>query len=62
MAGYDRTEGKLKIVGFVGGILTGLSGVAVATWKMLKEGDKLHMTKPPKEIKEEKKPEEEASK
>lgn len=60
MAGYDRTEGKLKIVGFVGAILTGLSGAAVGTWKMLKEGDKIHTTKPPKV--EEKKPEEEASK
>lgn len=60
MAIYDRTEGKLKIVGFVGAILTGLSGAAVGTWKVLKEGDKLHATKQPKV--EEKKPDDEASK
>ena len=38
----DKTESKLKIVGFVGSVIVGLSGAAVGTWRALKEGEKLH--------------------
>ena len=36
---FDKTESGLKIVGLVGAILTGISGAAVGTWKILKEKD-----------------------
>ena len=38
----DKTESKLKIVGFVGSVIVGLSGAAVGTWRALKESEKLH--------------------
>ena len=36
---FDKTESSLKIVGLVGAVLTGISGAAVGTWKILKEKD-----------------------
>lgn len=47
MANYDKTEGKLNILGFVGSIIVGLSGAAVGTWKTLKEVDKINAEKEP---------------
>lgn len=41
----DRTESKLKIFGFIGSAIVGISGAAVATWKTCKETDKLHQDK-----------------
>lgn len=46
---YDRTEGKLKLIGLIGSIFVGLSGAAVGTWKSLKEADKIKESKPKEE-------------
>ena len=43
--GFDRTESGLKIIGLVGLGISGLSTLAVNTWKILKEKDKLDADK-----------------
>ena len=46
MKAYDSTEGKLKVLGFIGSVIVGISGAAVGTWRTLKEVDKIHENKP----------------
>lgn len=60
MAKVDKTESRLKIVGYVGAIIGGFSTIAISTWKGMKERDKIHADDKPKESKDE--PEESSDK
>ena len=56
MAKVDKTESRLKIIGFVGAIIGGFSTMAVSTWKTMKEQSKIN------EANKEEKADEESSK
>lgn len=52
----DKTESRLKIIGFIGAVIGGFSTMAVGTWRTLKEHDKIHANEP-KELTEKVEPE-----
>lgn len=49
----DKTESRLKIIGFIGAVIGGFSTMAVGTWRTLKEHDKIHKDDEPKQIESE---------